>query len=82
MVIYGPTHTKFDEDLGVILVNDCNILPLEIFLVNLLTRAGFHTEYFKLVQYGTSTSSNFTCNNTNADTRNEYQCHATNTVFG
>jgi hypothetical protein len=23
MVIYGPTHTNFDEDLGVIMVQDC-----------------------------------------------------------
>jgi hypothetical protein len=23
MVIYGPTHTQFDEDLGVIMVQDC-----------------------------------------------------------
>lgn len=30
LVIYGPPHTQFDEDLGPIMLADCKLLPKQL----------------------------------------------------
>jgi len=49
MVIYGPTHTQFDEDLGPILLSDCKSLTFYSEGAHLIL-SGFHTPYFPLMQ--------------------------------
>ena len=54
MVIYGPTHVKFDEDLGPFLLQDCTFFSAvssSSLDENILTfQLGFHLDYFTLVK--------------------------------
>lgn len=50
LVIYGPSHVPFDEDLGPILIQDCKHRIFMIVRFGLLIEVDFHTPSDQIVE--------------------------------